>query len=111
MNEADMFNGILVILEAANQGLDNNNNNARTTMMAKATTTTRIMYTALFNHSQLRGYWEALIQRGLLGYDFDTQTFKTTEKGRLFLKAYRDMDYDLIKAQLKQQQLATPLPR
>ena len=52
------------------------------------------MYTALFNHPQLKGYWKLLTQNGMLSYDFDTETWKTTEKGQKLLEAYSEMDDD-----------------
>jgi predicted transcriptional regulator len=47
---------------------------------------TKIMYNALLNHPQLKEYWTVLAESGLLTYDVDTATFKTTEKGRKFLE-------------------------
>jgi predicted transcriptional regulator len=57
-----------------------------------ATTKTKIMYTALFNHPQLKGYWKLLTQNGMLSYDFDTETWKTTEKGLRFLHICNKID-------------------
>ena len=87
MDESDRLNIIRLILEAANEAVDDDHNK-------KMTTTTKIMYTALFNHPQLKGYWKLLTQNGMLSYDFDTETWKTTEKGQKLLKAYSEMDDD-----------------
>lgn len=75
---------MLFILEAVNEAADDDN--------TKKTTTTTIMYRALSNDPHLKQYWKVLIQNGLLSYDFDTETFKTTQKGLRFLKAYSQMD-------------------
>ncbi len=61
-------------------------------------TNNEAMYTTLFNKPQLKEYWNALIQRGLLEFDTMSQTYKTTAEGRSFLKAYKAMDYDVINA-------------
>jgi predicted transcriptional regulator len=87
LNESDRLNIIRLILEAANEAVDDDHNK-------KMTTATKIMYTALFNHPQLQGYWKLLTQNGMLSYDFDTETWKTTEKGQKLLKAYSEMDDD-----------------
>lgn len=70
------------ILEAANGG---------------DVTKAKIMYEAFLNYNQLNEYLMFLTQNSSLSYDFDTRTFKTTEKGRKFLDAYNQMD-DMIKA-------------
>ncbi len=75
---------MLFILEAVNEATDDDD--------TKKTTTNTIMYRALSNHPRLKQYWKVLIQNGLLSYDFDTETFKTTQKGLRFLKAYSQMD-------------------
>jgi predicted transcriptional regulator len=80
---------MLFILEAVNEAADDDD--------TKKTTTATIMYRTLSNHPRLKQYWKVLIQNGLLSYDFDTETFKTTEKGLRFLKAYSQMD-SMIKA-------------
>ena len=78
---------MLIILEAANEAAD--------TMKV-----TKIKYKALFNHPQLKQYWRVLTQKGLLSYDLDTETFKTTQKDLRFLKAYNgrndDEDEDVV---------------
>ena len=99
MNEIDTVNIILVILETADQDADDGDNDEKTSMMMGTTTTTiGAMYTTLFNDPQLKEYWNALIQRGLLKFDTISQRYKTTAEGRSFLKAYKAMDYDVINA-------------
>ena len=69
---------------------------------------TKIMYRAFLSYAQLKEYLPALTERGLLRYDIDAQTFKTTQKGVRFLEAYNQM-YDAIKisssSQLQQKQV------
>lgn len=57
---------------------------------------TKIMYRAFLSYTQLKKYLQALTERGLLSYDADTQTFKTTRKGLRFLDTYNQI-YDAIK--------------
>ena len=57
---------------------------------------TKIMYRAFLSYAQLKEYLPALTRRGLLSYDIDPQTFKTTEKGLRFLDTYNQI-YDAIK--------------
>ncbi len=52
----------------------------------------KIMYKANLSYSQLKDYLMTLNDKDLLSYDLDTQTFKTTEKGLRFLKAYGQLD-------------------
>lgn len=97
MSKTDTINIILVILETANQSIDDDASEKTLTKRRK-TMTTHIMYTTLFNHPRLKEYWNALIQKGLLIYDANVERFRTTEEGRSFLKVYKEMDYDVIKA-------------
>jgi predicted transcriptional regulator len=57
---------------------------------------TKIMYKAFLSHAQMKQHLPTLTERGLLRYDVDTQTFKTTEKGLRFLNTYNRI-YDAIK--------------
>jgi predicted transcriptional regulator len=57
---------------------------------------TKIMYGAFLSYKQLKKYLPALTERGLLNYDIDAQTFKTTQKGLRFLDTYNQI-YDAIK--------------
>jgi predicted transcriptional regulator len=58
---------------------------------------TKIMYKAFLSHAQMKQHLPTLTERGLLRYDVDTQTFKTTEKGLRFLETCNKMD-GMIKA-------------
>jgi predicted transcriptional regulator len=62
-------------------------------------TKTKIMYQAFISYGQMKEHLRILTQNGLLNYDLDTQTFKTTEKGLRFLETYKQMD-SMIKAQI-----------
>ncbi len=61
------------ILEVANGGV---------------TSKIKIMARANLSYIQLKNYLITLNDKELLSYDLDTHTFKTTEKGLKFLKAY-----------------------
>jgi predicted transcriptional regulator len=71
------------ILDAANGG--------------SGATKTKIMYQAFLSYPQMKKHLMVLTQNGLLNYNVDTQTFKTTEKGLRFLDTCNKMD-DMIKA-------------
>jgi predicted transcriptional regulator len=51
-------------------------------------TRTKIMYQAYLSYFQLKEYLPMLTERGLLTYNSDTRTFKTTEKGLMLLEGY-----------------------
>ena len=51
-------------------------------------TRTKIMYSAFLNYFQLKEYLPMLTERGLISYNSDTRTYKTTEKGLMLLKTY-----------------------
>jgi predicted transcriptional regulator len=65
-------------------------------------TKTNIMYKALLSYAQMKEYLTMLTDNGLLSYDKETQTFKTTEKGLRFLNTYNQMG-DEMKAPPQQQ--------
>ena len=67
-------------------------------------TRSKIAYKAFLNYYQLKEYLMLLTEKGLLCYNEDTQTFKTTEKGLRFLDTYNQMD-DMIKEPQPQQQM------
>lgn len=92
MNDKDAINIMLVILQTANHGAEDDDDTERLTMNSN------IMYRALFNNPKLKEYWQALIQKGLLSHDPNIQRFKTTTQGHIFLKAFKSLDYDIIKA-------------
>ena len=62
-------------------------------------TKTKLMYKAYLSFGQIKEYLSVLTENDLLSYDAHTQTFKTTQKGLMFLKAYNQM-HDMIKAPL-----------
>ena len=66
------------ILEIANRG--------------NGVTKTKIMYGAFLSHSQMKDYLTILTDNGLISYDLDTRTFKTTDKGHRFLQVYNGLD-------------------
>jgi predicted transcriptional regulator len=55
-------------------------------------TKTRLMYKVFLSQSQLKEYLKVLIENELLGYDFVTRTFKTTQKGLKFLQLYNKIN-------------------
>ncbi len=73
---------IAQILEVVNDGSSG----------GEGVTRTRIMYKAFLSYAQLKEYLTILTHNGLLSYDIDTQTFKVTERGHSFLRAYGQLD-------------------
>ena len=53
---------------------------------------TRIMYEAILSFDQVQKYFELLIDLGLMEYDKEERKYHTTEKGKRFVKAYREME-------------------
>ena len=47
-----------------------------------------IMYKAYLSFNLSKKYVRMLTEKGLLGYDSDSQTFRTTEKGLMLLETY-----------------------
>jgi predicted transcriptional regulator len=81
------------ILETANGGV---------------TTKIKIMYRANLSYAQLKGYLMTLSDKGLLLYDLDTNTFKTTEKGLKFLEFYNMLDNVIRGEEGLPQQISMP---
>ena len=52
----------------------------------EGTTKTKIMYKAFLSYNQLNEYLSVLMNNNLIEYIEGTRTFKTTEKGLIFLK-------------------------
>ena len=50
------------------------------------------MHKANLSYGQSKQHLMFLIEKGLLRYDQDTRTFKTTEKGIRFLQIYNQID-------------------
>ena len=55
-------------------------------------TRTKIMYKAFLSYSQLKEYLSVLVENNLLESQEGTQTYKTTEKGLIFLKTNNEME-------------------
>jgi predicted transcriptional regulator len=56
------------------------------------TSKTKIMYGAYLSYVQLKDYMKVLLENGLLAYDERKLQYRTTEKGRMFLKTYDKVD-------------------
>ena len=54
-------------------------------------TKTKIMYKAFLSYVQLKEYLSVLTENNLIEYLDGTQTFKTTEKGLIFLKMHSEI--------------------
>jgi predicted transcriptional regulator len=52
---------------------------------------TKIMYKAFLSFPQLKEYLGVLMEKELLVHDVDEQKYRTTEKGRQYLKMYKDV--------------------
>lgn len=52
---------------------------------------TRIMYRAFLSFPQLNEYLELLTDSGLLEYSEEERKYHTSEKGRYFLKMYKEI--------------------
>ena len=55
------------------------------------TTKTKIMYIAFLSYNQLNEYLSILIENNLIEYLDGTQTFKTTEKGLMYLRIHNEI--------------------
>ena len=55
------------------------------------TTKTKIMYIAFLSYNQLNEYLSILIENNLIEYLDGTKTFKTTEKGLMYLKMHNEI--------------------
>lgn len=51
---------------------------------------TRIMYSAFLSFPQLNEYLDMLVDSGLLAYFHDEKEYMTTEKGKEFIKKYKE---------------------
>jgi predicted transcriptional regulator len=52
---------------------------------------TKIMYKAFLSFPQLKDYLSVLLERGLLNYSESEHEYYTTERGKDFLKMYKDV--------------------
>src|SRR5690242_17428157 len=59
---------------------------------SKGASKTHIMYAACLSYSQMRGYLDFLVSRGLLRIDDDRHLYILTEKGLQFLHAFESME-------------------
>ena len=59
-------------------------------------TRTRIMFKSFLSHIQAKEYLTVLTERGLLRYDGETKTYRTTERGLSVLQAYKEL-FELTK--------------
>ena len=57
----------------------------------------RLMFKTFLGYAQLKGYLPVLTERGLLRYDRNAQTFKTTRKGLRFLAIYSRL-YEIMRS-------------
>jgi predicted transcriptional regulator len=53
---------------------------------------TKLMYGVSLGNTQLEEYLTLLVEDNLLRYDPKMHTYKTTKKGRIFLRAYSHID-------------------
>ncbi len=52
---------------------------------------TKIMYKAFLSFPQLKEYLTVLLERGLLEHVEDENEYRTTDKGKQFLKMYKEV--------------------
>jgi predicted transcriptional regulator len=75
-----------LILEAAN---------------GEGATKTKIMYKAFLSYAQLKEYLGILLENGLLEYEGETHSFRTTQKGLHLLQMYNQFDEMLLIENIK----------
>ncbi|MGH9952130.1 MAG: winged helix-turn-helix domain-containing protein [Nitrososphaeraceae archaeon] len=54
-------------------------------------TKTRVMYEVQLSFTQIKEYFQYLQQNELVSYDEENRVFRTTTKGKKFLKLYNEM--------------------
>jgi predicted transcriptional regulator len=57
---------------------------------------TKIMYKAFLPYAQMKEYLRVLTENDLLSYNSSSRKFRTTKKGRRFLKIYNKMGNVMI---------------
>ncbi|HKZ60893.1 MAG TPA: winged helix-turn-helix domain-containing protein [Nitrososphaera sp.] len=67
---------------------------------------TRIMYSAFLSFPQLKEYLQLLTDSGLLQYSEKEREYHTTEKGKYFLKMYKDVGQTIYPQDSKRKKLA-----
>jgi predicted transcriptional regulator len=58
----------------------------------RGATKTKLMYSAFISFNQLKEYLSLLAENGLIQYEVETHTFRTTEKGIHFLKLQNEIE-------------------
>lgn len=66
---------------------------------------TRIMYRAFLSFPQLKEYLELLLDGGLLEHKPEERLYRTTEKGKQFLKMYREVGQMIFPAYSKKKKV------
>jgi predicted transcriptional regulator len=67
---------------------------------------TRIMYRAFLSFPQLKEYLELLTDQGLLEHVKEEKVYSTTEKGRRFLKMYKEIGQTILPPAARKEILA-----
>jgi predicted transcriptional regulator len=62
---------------------------------------TKIMYKAFLSFPQLKEYLGVLMAKGLLEHIATDQEYRTTDKGKQFLKMYKDVGHMIFPASAK----------
>lgn len=62
---------------------------------------TKIMYKAFLSFPQLKEYLSVLEEKGLLHYVATDREYRTTDKGRQFLKMYKDVGHMIFPSPAK----------
>lgn len=62
---------------------------------------TKIMYKAFLSFPQLKEYLGVLIAKELLEHNADEQKYKTTDKGKQYLKMYKDVGHMIFPNSVK----------
>ena len=78
---------IAFILESVSKNLNPN-----------GVTATKIMYTAFLSYSQLKEYLSLLLEKDLLNYNSDTQTYKVTHKGIQYIDIHKQLSNMILTA-------------
>jgi predicted transcriptional regulator len=55
-------------------------------------TKTKIMYNSLLSYPQLKEYLSLVLEKGLIEYQEEKRTYKTTYKGMRFLEIYNELN-------------------
>ena len=61
-------------------------------------TATKIMYSAFLSYSQLKEYLALLLEKELLEYNSQTQTYKVTPKGTHYLSIHKQLNDMIVTA-------------